>query len=87
MDLLDIGPNWNDRVLAIAFAYRAREIFFNGNEFAEIDAAALIDDAEPADAEHLFQAPLAKDCAGGQCLVAIRLAQRRLPLNRSPDCQ
>ena len=46
MDFLDVGADRNDRVLGVALGDGAREIFFDRNEFAEIDAASLVDDPE-----------------------------------------
>src|SRR5512139_790900 len=64
MHFLDIGADRDDRALGIAFGDRAWEIFLDGNELAEIDSAALVDDAESAHAKDVFQTPFAQDRAG-----------------------
>ena len=76
-EVLGVGIDRNDGVLGIAVADRAREIFFDGDELVEIDAPRLVDDAEPTDPEDFLEPPLAKDRAGRQRLVAVRLVHRR----------
>ena len=80
MDFFDVRADRDDRVLGVAFADRAWEIFFDRNEFAEINPAALVDDAEAPDAENVLQPPFADDRPGRQRLVAVGLTQRRFPL-------
>ena len=84
VDFLGVGIDRNDRVLGIALADRAREIFLDGDELVEIDSARLVDDAEAADAEHLLQAPFAKHRPRRQCLVAVRLVHCRIAPARPP---
>ena len=76
VDFLGVGIDRDDRVLGIAFADRTREIFFDRHELVEINSARLVDDAEPADAEHLLEAPLAQHRARRQRLIAVRLVHR-----------
>ncbi len=79
--LLRVGIDRDDRVLGIALADRAREIFLDGDKLVEIDALRLVDDPEPADAEHVLDAPLAQDRPVRQRLVAVRFVHRRAPLS------
>ena len=75
MDFFDIRADRNDRVLGVAFADGARKIFFDRNEFAEIDSATLINDSKAPDTENVFKPPFTEDCPGRQRLVAVGLAQ------------
>ena len=84
VDFLGVGIDRDDRVLGIAVADRAREIFLDRDELVEIDSARLVDDAEAADAEHLLEAPFAQHRPGRQGLVAVRLVHRRSAPARPP---
>ena len=76
VDFLGIGIDRNDRVVLIPLADRAREIFFDRDKFVEIDAAALVDDAEAADAEDFLKPPFAQHRPRGQRLVTVGLVHR-----------
>ena len=64
MDFLGVRIDRHDRVFGVALADRAREIFFDRNQFAEVDSAGAVNDPKPADAKHVLKPPLAQHSPG-----------------------
>ena len=74
MDFLGIRIDRNNRVAIVALADGAGEILLDCDEFVEIDAPALVNDAEAANAEHFLKPPFPEYGPGRQGLGAVSLA-------------
>ena len=83
MHFLDVRTDRDDRVFGVAFADRTGKIFFDCDEFAEIDSPPSVNNPKAADSEDVFKAPFPDHGSGRQGLVAIGFAQCRYPIKRS----